>query len=90
MLFRIAILAAAVILLSASPKPLLAASGSISVSAGLTDYLHSHRLPAVGAKITTAENGVRTVMLYGFVATERGYHDAELRTRHYLHDAKLQ
>lgn len=55
-------------------------------SAALTEYLHNHRLPAVGAQITVGEDGARSVMLYGFVATQRGLSDAEKRTRNYLHD----
>ncbi len=55
-------------------------------SAPLTEYLHNHRLPAVGAQITTNEDGSRTVVLYGFVATQRGFDDAAARTRDYLHD----
>jgi hypothetical protein len=55
-------------------------------SAPLTEYLHNHRLPAVGAQITTGADGSRTVVLYGFVATQRGFDDAAARTRDYLHD----
>jgi len=55
-------------------------------SATLTEYLHNHRLPAVGAQVTVGEDGARTVMLYGFVATQRGFDDAAQRTRDFLHD----
>ncbi len=54
--------------------------------AALTEYLHNHRLPAVGAQITVGEDGARSVMLYGFVATQQGFSHAEERTRNYLHD----
>jgi hypothetical protein len=59
-------------------------------SSALTEYLHNHRLPAVGAQITVGEDGARSVMLYGFVATGRGFSDAEKRTRTYLHDPNVQ
>ncbi len=68
----------------AVPRALLAAPDADS--AALTEYLHDHYLPAVGAQITVAEDGARSVMLYGFVATQVGFSDAEKRTRTYLHD----
>ncbi|MBF6570005.1 MAG: hypothetical protein IVW54_14140 [Candidatus Binataceae bacterium] len=78
------ILAVAIAIAVALPVSLPAAGDPASSS--LTDYLHQHRLPAVGAQITTGTDGSRTVMLYGFVATQRGFDDAEKRARSFLHD----
>jgi hypothetical protein len=77
-------LAVAVVALPLSPM-----AAQDSESAALTDYLHNHRLPAVGAQITKGEGGARSVMLYGFVATQLGFEHAEQRTRDYLHDPDI-
>jgi len=58
-------------------------------SAGLTNDLHQHRLPAVGAQVTNTPDGARTVVLYGFVATPKGKTDAEIRARDYLNDPSV-
>jgi hypothetical protein len=58
-------------------------------SAGLTNDLHQHRLPAVGAQVTNMPDGGKTVVLYGFVATEKGKTDAEIRARNYLNDPSV-
>ncbi|HTW86602.1 MAG TPA: hypothetical protein VMD75_01230 [Candidatus Binataceae bacterium] len=70
--------------------PMALQAASDSDSSALTEYLHKHRLPAVGAQISVDADGARSVMLYGFVATERGFSDAEKRTRDYLHDPDLR
>lgn len=70
--------------------PIASQAASDSDSSVLTEYLHKHRLPAVGAQICVDADGARSVMLYGFVATERGFNDAERRTRDYLHDPDLE
>ena len=54
-------------------------------STRLTDYLHSHRLPLVGAQVLDSASG-RSVMLYGYTATDFGKSDAETKTRRYLND----
>lgn len=74
------------LVLAIATVPLTALAAPDPDSAALTEYLHNHRLPAVGAQITVGEDGARSVMLYGFVATQRGFDDAAKRTRDYLHD----
>jgi hypothetical protein len=56
----------------------------------LTDYLHVHRLPLVGAQAYTDANGSRQVVLFGFVATTFGQRDAASRTRSLLNDPAIQ
>ncbi len=55
----------------------------------LTDYLRSHQLPLVGAQIVDASDGHPQVILYGFVATDRGQLDAETKTRKFMNVASL-
>lgn len=55
-------------------------------SDSLTKYLHKHRLPLVGAQVSTDSNGTRHILLYGFVATDFGKGDAEKKARDYLRD----
>jgi hypothetical protein len=57
-------------------------------STRLTDYLHSHRLPLVGAQVLNSNAG-RSVMLYGYTATEFGKNDAETKTRRFLRDSEV-
>jgi hypothetical protein len=57
-------------------------------STRLTDYLHSHRLPLVGAQVLNSNAGP-TVMLYGYTATDFGKSDAETKTRRYLKDSDV-
>ncbi len=52
-------------------------------STRLTDYLHAHRLPLVGAQVLNSQSG-RSVMLYGYTATDFGKSDAEAKTRRFL------
>jgi hypothetical protein len=78
------LLIALMVVVTGVPIPVQAAPDPDS--AALTEYLHNHKLPAVGAQITVGEDGARTVMLYGFVATQRGYENAEKRTRSFLND----
>lgn len=59
------------------------------VSRTLTAYLHSHRLPLVQAQVFTDVYGFRTLVLYGFVATEFGKSDAEIVSRRFLKDRSL-
>jgi hypothetical protein len=58
-------------------------------SQGLSDYLHHHSLPLVGAQVVTSPSGGRQVILYGFVASDFGKTDAEQKARHYLSDPTL-
>lgn len=55
-----------------------------ALGAALTDWLHAHRLPVVGASVTSAAGGQREVILYGYTATPRGKRDAEDKTRRLL------
>lgn len=54
------------------------------LSDGLTTELRSHLLPLVGAQVGKNPAGARRVVLYGYVATEKGKSDAEKRTLAYL------
>ena len=54
----------------------------------LTKYLHTHRLPMVGAQVSDTDSG-RHLMLYGFVATDFGKDDAVTKSRRYLHDSSI-
>jgi hypothetical protein len=56
----------------------------------LSAYLHGHRLPLVEARMITNDSAERTLMLYGFVATEYGKRDAEDQARDYLDDPDIQ
>jgi len=55
-------------------------------SARLTDYLHAHRLPLVGAQVLSSGTG-RSVLLYGYTATDFGRGDAEAKARRFLKDS---
>jgi hypothetical protein len=54
------------------------------LSQGLTTDLRSHLLPLVGAQVGKDAAGDRRVVLYGYVATQKGKSDAESRTLAYL------
>lgn len=54
-------------------------------SEALSDYLHGQRLPLVNARILR-QDGARSVLLYGFVATEQGKQHAVQRTTVFLRD----
>jgi hypothetical protein len=71
------------------PPPLKDASVDTSQSNALTDYLKSHRLPLVGARVLVSPSGQRQVMLYGFVASQYGKNDAEAKARKYLNDPAI-
>jgi hypothetical protein len=88
---KVRIFTFALLALLVAIEPAWPAANTIDpTSAALTDYLHHHRLPAVGAQVTETPDGGRSVMLYGFVATPKGKSDAELRTRQYLNDSSVQ
>jgi hypothetical protein len=57
-------------------------------STRLTDYLHAHRLPLVGAQVLNSTGG-RSVLLYGYTATEFGKTDAETKARRFLQDSNV-
>jgi hypothetical protein len=58
-------------------------------STALTDYLHTHRLPLVGAQVMESAEGERQVVLFGFVATAFGKTDAEAKARKFLKDSDI-
>jgi hypothetical protein len=81
--FLIAWLAVAV-----SYLPVMAAEAPVPDSAQstrLTDYLHAHRLPLVGAQVLNSDSG-RSVLLYGYTATDFGKRDAASKARRFLRD----
>jgi hypothetical protein len=55
-----------------------------ALGAALTDWLHAHRLPVVGASVSSAAGGHREVILFGYTATPFGKRDAEDKTRRLL------
>ena len=55
-----------------------------TTSEALTAYLKQHRLPLVGAQVIKDTSGGRRVVLYGFVATDKGKVDAEQKAIGYL------
>jgi hypothetical protein len=55
-----------------------------ALGAALTDWLHAHRLPVVGASVSSAAGGQREVILFGYTATPFGRRDAEDKTRRLL------
>jgi len=56
----------------------------------LTNYLHSHQLPLVGARVLSSSGGPRQVIVYGYVATPFGKADAADRSREFLNDPGTQ
>lgn len=66
-----------------------AAQPLTGVSQSLTGYLHTHRLPLVGAQVLQNPDGSREVVLYGFTATDFGKHDAVTKTRRFLKDREI-
>jgi len=61
-----------------------------SQSTSLTDYLHSHQLPLVGARVLKNDSGPHQIILYGFVATSFGKADAADKARQFLNDNEAQ
>lgn len=58
-------------------------------SRDLTSYLHSHRLPLVGAQVLRESDGGRRVILFGFTATDFGKQDAVTKARRFLKDREI-
>jgi hypothetical protein len=88
-LVRIALscwLALAIVSIPASASEYTANSVS---STALTDYLHTHRLPLVGAQVMESAEGDHQVVLFGFVATAFGKTDAEAKARKFLKDPDI-
>jgi hypothetical protein len=61
-----------------------------SQSSALTNYLHTHQLPLVGARVLASNGGPRQAILYGYVATPFGKADALDKTRQWLNDSGAQ
>ncbi len=74
-----------------NPTPHLSAGSLTDLQLGeqLTDYLHAHRLPLVGAQAYTDASGSRQVVLYGYVATSFGQNDAADKTRSLIGDPNI-
>ena len=82
------------LMLSVAPMPAIAqvtapANVDRSTSDSLSKHFHKHRLPMVGAQVSTTADGKRHLMLYGYTATEYGKHDAEKVARDFLHDPSI-
>jgi len=50
----------------------------------LTTYLRKNRLPLVGAQVLSSPDGQKRLVLYGFVASDFGKHDAETKALAHL------
>jgi hypothetical protein len=89
--FRLMTMLAAVTIAAASTFPAVAQQYQVddSSSKTLTDYLHHHRLPLVGAQVFTTADGERKLLLYGYVATEFGKGDAERKALKFLGDSTI-
>jgi hypothetical protein len=85
----------------AAPSPAVVASAAGSSTAPieathselsdqLTYYLQGHRLPLVGAEVASNAPGSHKVILYGYVATEHGKHDAAEKARRFLNDPNAE
>jgi len=60
-----------------------------SSSEALSTYLKHRRLPLVGAQVLKSPAGQRVVVLYGFVGSDFGKHDAVTKTHSYLADSSV-
>jgi hypothetical protein len=59
-------------------------------STALTNFLHSHQFPLVGARVLASNGGPRQAILYGYVRTPFGKADAADHTRQWLNDSGAQ
>jgi hypothetical protein len=77
---------AATIVLPVRSAPALAQDYTVDRAASdeLTDYLRNNRLPLVGAQVLKTADGQKRLMLYGFVASNHGKHDAETKALAHL------
>jgi len=83
-MYRICVILAAAFLVTAAG--VRAAGAADDGSNTLSAYLHAHSLPLVEAQMVTGEHGARSILLYGYVATEYGKNDAENQARDYVDD----
>ena len=67
-----------------------AADSDDSLPDPLSEYLHAHRLPLVEAQTTTDASGGRSLLLYGYVATDLGKRDAEDQARDFMDDPDIK
>jgi hypothetical protein len=74
------------ILLVATASICAAAGADGPVSDPVSDYLHANRLPLVEAQTIVSASGVRSELLYGYVATDVGKLDAEEQTQDFIDD----
>jgi hypothetical protein len=58
-------------------------------SVPLSDYLHAHRLPLVESRMIINDSGEPSLLLYGFVATDYGKQDAEVKARDFMEDRNI-
>ena len=74
------------------PQPQFSADAPVdsAQSQQLTNYLHTHQLPLVGARVLASNGGPRQVIVYGYVATPFGKADAADRSREFLNDPGAQ
>ncbi len=61
-----------------------------SSTKSLSDYLHRNYLPLVGAQVLLDPTGKRRVILYGYVATEKGDSEAVEKTRQFLGNSDVE
>jgi hypothetical protein len=60
-------------------------------SSALTDHLHHHRLPLVGAQVLRNPNtGARVVVLFGYVGSDFGKSDAQRQAEDFINDAAVE
>ena len=83
---RIWLICVAVILLARAASICAAAEGYAPASDPLSDYLHANGLPLVEAQTIVNASGERSVLLYGYVATDFGKFDAEDQTIDFMND----
>jgi hypothetical protein len=88
---RVGIVALMIMLVSSvmiptSPPPLWAQNYTVDRAASddLTTYLRKNRLPLVGAQVLSSPDGQKRLVLYGFVASDFGKHDAETKALAHL------
>jgi len=86
LMHRIYLVFAAIILLAGIASICAAADADDAASDPLTEYLHANRLPLVEARTLISSSGQRSVLLYGYVATDLGKRDAEDQTRDFMDD----
>jgi hypothetical protein len=76
----------ALILLAGTASICAAAEADGLASDPVSDYLHANRLPLVEARTIVNARGERSVLLYGYVATDFGKLDAEEQTQDFMDD----